>query len=110
MKEKYSRSETENSSDSGTENEESLIKHLESQEFGKDNSMFEEDLDSGFDWLAENYTSLLTEDPYQKQRFSDSDLGRNFKEEKKKMNKENISEDDIYHYRDIDEKFVFSSN
>lgn len=110
MKEKYSRSETENSSDSGTENEESLIKHLESQEFGKDNGMFEEDLDSGFDWLAENYTSLLTEDPYQKQRFSDSDLGKNFKEEKKKMNKENISEDDIYHYRDIDEKFVFSSN
>ena len=98
------------SSGSETEDEESLIKRLGSEEFGKDNDMFEEDSDGGLDWLAENYTSLLTQDPYQKQRSSDSDLDGNSEEGEERLNKDNISEDDIYDYEDIEEKFLLSSN
>ena len=61
---KTSVSAGENSSDSETEDEESLIKCLGTEEFGKNNGMFEEDLNGGLDWLAENYTSLLTQGPY----------------------------------------------
>ena len=74
---KLFRKQFESSSGSETEDEESLIKRVGSEEFGKDNNMFEEDSDGKLDWLAENYTSLLTQDPYQKQRSSDNDLDAN---------------------------------
>ena len=110
IEESYSQSETESSSGSETEDEESLIKRLGSEEFGNDNDIFEEDSDGELDWLAKNYTSLLTQDPYQNQRSSDSDLDRDSQEGEEQLNKDNISADDIYDYEDIEEKFVLSSN
>ena len=110
IEESYSQSETESSSGSEKEDEESLIKRLGSEEFGKDNDMFEEDSDGELDWLGKNYTSLLTQDPYEKQRYSDSDLDGDSQEGEEQLNKDNISADDIYDYKDIEEKFVLSSN
>ena len=94
IEESYSQSETESSSGSEKE-EESLIKRLGSEEFGKDNDMFEEDSDGELDWLGKNYTSLLTQDPYEKQRYSDSDLDGDSQEGEEQLNKDNISADDI---------------
>ena len=110
IEESYSQSETESSSGSETEDEESSIKRLGSEEFGNGNDIFEEDSDGELDWLGKNYTLLLTQDPYQNQRSSDIDLDRDSQEGEEQLNKDNISEDDIYDYEDIEEKFVLSSN
>ena len=53
---------------------------------------------------------MLTQDPYQKQRSSDSDLDGDSEEGEEQLNKDKISADDIYDYKDIEEKFVLSSN
>ena len=59
IKESNSQSETESSSSSETEDEESLIKRLGLEEFGKDNDMFEEDSDGELDWLEKNFVYFV---------------------------------------------------
>ena len=59
-------------------------------------------------WIGQQKTIL--QDPYQKQRFSDSDLDRSLEEGEERLNKDSISEDNIYNYEDIEQKFVLLSN
>ena len=44
-----------------TNNEDELIKRMGSEEFGKENDMYQEGSDGDTEWLAENYTNLLVE-------------------------------------------------
>ena len=53
---------------------------------------------------------MRTQDPYQKQRPSDSDLDGDLEKGEDQWNKNNIFADHIYDYEDIEEKFVLSSN